>query len=271
MTPRLLLFHVCITSGTDFKLQSVSASIYSIGHPIKTSFLSFYSQLFGILVLLICFEHQYHHLNIEDRSLQHHLLLLPSSSSSFPCFPLPFILFLSGCLLSFCSWSSWVHSSFSPLLVSPFIIETLRLIWYQNDCNACSSDSWSQWMQLHEDKILVSLTVCCFLFSLLDWTVLCSEDEERLVRDLFRDYNKLIRPVESMNETVQVEFGLNFIQLINVVRDSSLFLRTSYQSRETSVVSLSLLASWMFMRLQKKQWHTRQSKQRKIYDILLFL
>ena len=34
--------------------------------------------------------------------------------------------------------------------------------------------------------------------------VLCSEDEERLVRDLFRDYNKLIRPVEALNETVVV-------------------------------------------------------------------
>lgn len=48
-------------------------------------------------------------------------------------------------------------------------------------------------------------------------SVWCSEDEERLVRDLFRDYNKLIRPVESMNQTVVVEFGLSFIQLINVV------------------------------------------------------
>lgn len=43
-----------------------------------------------------------------------------------------------------------------------------------------------------------------------------SEDEERLVRDLFRDYNKLIRPVEHPNQTVEVEMGLSFIQLINV-------------------------------------------------------
>uniref|UniRef100_T1JNF7 Neurotransmitter-gated ion-channel ligand-binding domain-containing protein n=1 Tax=Strigamia maritima TaxID=126957 RepID=T1JNF7_STRMM len=43
-----------------------------------------------------------------------------------------------------------------------------------------------------------------------------SEDEERLVRDLFRGYNKLIRPVQNMSETVNVEFGLSFIQLINV-------------------------------------------------------
>lgn len=43
-----------------------------------------------------------------------------------------------------------------------------------------------------------------------------SEDEERLVRDLFRDYNKLIRPVENSNDTVEVEMGLSFVQLINV-------------------------------------------------------
>lgn len=45
----------------------------------------------------------------------------------------------------------------------------------------------------------------------------CSEDEERLVRDLFRDYNKLIRPVKHINDTVFVEVKLSFIQLINIV------------------------------------------------------
>ena len=44
-----------------------------------------------------------------------------------------------------------------------------------------------------------------------------SRDEERLVRDLFRGYNKLIRPVENMTQKVEVAFGLAFIQLINVV------------------------------------------------------
>jgi hypothetical protein len=45
----------------------------------------------------------------------------------------------------------------------------------------------------------------------------CSEDEERLVRDLFRGYNKLIRPVQNMTQKVEVKFGLAFVQLINVV------------------------------------------------------
>lgn len=43
-----------------------------------------------------------------------------------------------------------------------------------------------------------------------------SEDEERLVRDLFRGYNKLIRPVQNMTQKVDVRFGLAFVQLINV-------------------------------------------------------
>lgn len=49
------------------------------------------------------------------------------------------------------------------------------------------------------------------------YSVFGSEDEERLVRDLFRGYNKLIRPVQNMTQTVDVRFGLAFVQLINVV------------------------------------------------------
>ena len=49
-----------------------------------------------------------------------------------------------------------------------------------------------------------------------------SRDEERLVRDLFRGYNKLIRPVQNMTQKVEVAFGLAFIQLISVVSINSL-------------------------------------------------
>lgn len=48
-------------------------------------------------------------------------------------------------------------------------------------------------------------------------TASCSEDEERLVRDLFRGYNKLVRPVQNMSMKVEVKFGLTFTQLISVV------------------------------------------------------
>ncbi|CAG5084011.1 Similar to nAChRbeta1: Acetylcholine receptor subunit beta-like 1 (Drosophila melanogaster) [Cotesia congregata] len=44
----------------------------------------------------------------------------------------------------------------------------------------------------------------------------CTEDEERLVRDLFRGYNKYIRPTRNMTDKVHVNFGLTFVQLINV-------------------------------------------------------
>lgn len=47
-----------------------------------------------------------------------------------------------------------------------------------------------------------------------------SDDEERLVKDLFARYNRLIRPVRHMNETVKVEFTLILSLLINVVSHS---------------------------------------------------
>lgn len=56
-----------------------------------------------------------------------------------------------------------------------------------------------------------------FFCSIIFFIVQCSEDEERLVRDLFRGYNKLIRPVQNMTQKVDVQFGLAFVQLINVV------------------------------------------------------
>lgn len=56
-----------------------------------------------------------------------------------------------------------------------------------------------------------------FSLTTLLFPVSGSEDEERLVRDLFRGYNKLIRPVQNMTQKVDVRFGLAFVQLINVV------------------------------------------------------
>lgn len=57
---------------------------------------------------------------------------------------------------------------------------------------------------------------CIFLSFIHVMPGLCSQEEERLVRDLFRGYNKLIRPVQNMTQKVEVAFGLAFIQLINV-------------------------------------------------------
>ncbi|XP_068876726.1 acetylcholine receptor subunit alpha isoform X5 [Aphelocoma coerulescens] len=45
---------------------------------------------------------------------------------------------------------------------------------------------------------------------------LCYEDETRLVEDLFKDYNKVVRPVEDHRDAVIVTVGLQLIQLISV-------------------------------------------------------
>jgi hypothetical protein len=45
-----------------------------------------------------------------------------------------------------------------------------------------------------------------------------SEDEERLMIDIFRGYNSLIHPVRNKNDTpVTVKFALQLILMINVV------------------------------------------------------
>uniref|UniRef100_T1KCW6 Nicotinic acetylcholine receptor beta 1 subunit n=1 Tax=Tetranychus urticae TaxID=32264 RepID=T1KCW6_TETUR len=71
----------------------------------------------------------------------------------------------------------------------------------------------SLWMLFLSSFLVYTYTLLCLL---LFRTILCSEAEERLVRDLFRDYNKLIRPVELINKTVEVKFVMYLIQLINV-------------------------------------------------------
>ena len=42
--------------------------------------------------------------------------------------------------------------------------------------------------------------------------------EERLISTLFRNYNKLARPVEKEEDSVLCKFGLNLQQIIEVVR-----------------------------------------------------
>lgn len=67
----------------------------------------------------------------------------------------------------------------------------------------------------------------------------CSEDEERLVRDLFRGYNKLIRPVQNMTEKVDVKFGLAFVQLINV-NEKNQIMKSNVWLRLVSTLGTSL-------------------------------
>jgi hypothetical protein len=48
--------------------------------------------------------------------------------------------------------------------------------------------------------------------------LLCSVEEERLVKHLFKGYNKLIRPVKNSSDFVLIKMDLVLLQLINVVR-----------------------------------------------------
>ena len=69
----------------------------------------------------------------------------------------------------------------------------------------------------HELELSILSITHTHSLSFFLFIALASEDEERLVRDLFRDYNKLIRPVKQINDTVTVEVKLSLTQLINVV------------------------------------------------------
>uniref|UniRef100_A0A8C5QST5 Cholinergic receptor nicotinic alpha 1 subunit n=1 Tax=Leptobrachium leishanense TaxID=445787 RepID=A0A8C5QST5_9ANUR len=63
-------------------------------------------------------------------------------------------------------------------------------------------------------RIWLHQLVC--LFSITAGTVLSSEDESRLISDLFKTYNKVVRPVKKFKDKVVVTVGLQLIQLINV-------------------------------------------------------
>lgn len=41
--------------------------------------------------------------------------------------------------------------------------------------------------------------------------------EEQLYKELFQNYNPLIRPVRKLDETITVSFSIALLQLINVV------------------------------------------------------
>jgi hypothetical protein len=45
----------------------------------------------------------------------------------------------------------------------------------------------------------------------------CSMEEEKLLKNLFKGYNKLIRPVKNSSEHVVITMDLVLLQLINVV------------------------------------------------------
>nr|prf acetylcholine receptor alpha1b [Xenopus laevis] len=60
-------------------------------------------------------------------------------------------------------------------------------------------------------------TASCLIFLFIAaGTVFGTDHETRLIGDLFRNYNKVVRPVETYKDQVVVTVGLQLIQLINV-------------------------------------------------------
>ncbi|KAM3917506.1 acetylcholine receptor subunit alpha-1-A-like [Leptodactylus fuscus] len=62
----------------------------------------------------------------------------------------------------------------------------------------------------------MDFTITYFILLLAVGSVLSSEDESRLIKDLFENYNKVIRPVQKFKDAVVVTVGLQLIQLIDV-------------------------------------------------------
>lgn len=46
-----------------------------------------------------------------------------------------------------------------------------------------------------------------------------AELEDSLLRNVFRGYQKWVRPVQHANDTITVRFGLKISQLVDVVRN----------------------------------------------------
>lgn len=56
-----------------------------------------------------------------------------------------------------------------------------------------------------------------------------AELEDSLLRNLFKGYQKWVRPVQHANDTITVRFGLKISQLVDVV---SLALRYLYEKED---------------------------------------
>lgn len=67
--------------------------------------------------------------------------------------------------------------------------------------------------RLSSDSFCFSTAVFFNLF----FSVLGSEAQSRLIRHMFQDYDKLSRPVDFMEDVVQVQFGLTLNILVYVV------------------------------------------------------
>lgn len=69
------------------------------------------------------------------------------------------------------------------------------------------------------NKTLKLVDLLVVIIFLLYCFTSANPDANRLFEDLLSDYNKLVRPVNSNNETLKVSFKLKLSQLLDVVSD----------------------------------------------------
>lgn len=59
-----------------------------------------------------------------------------------------------------------------------------------------------------------------------------AEMEDSLLRNLFKGYQKWVRPVQHSNDTITVRFGLKISQLVDVVRRLKAWFRMKKKRAE---------------------------------------
>ncbi|KAI9519636.1 Acetylcholine receptor subunit alpha [Dissostichus eleginoides] len=97
--------------------------------------------------------------------------------------------------------------------VKPFSISLALTPHYQTDAVKFRDSSQTSAGDMNLSKVQIWWV---WILGVFAGPVLCSEDETRLVKDLFVGYNKVVRPVEHFSEAVVVTVGLQLIQLISV-------------------------------------------------------
>ncbi len=70
-----------------------------------------------------------------------------------------------------------------------------------------------------------------------------AEMEDTLLRNLFRGYQKWVRPILHLNDTITVRFGLKISQLVDVVRQTHICTATSERQGGKSMWILGLMTS----------------------------
>lgn len=64
-----------------------------------------------------------------------------------------------------------------------------------------------------------SMSIFFFFFNIaVSEPSFIAKSEDRLFKHLFEDYQRWVRPVERLNDTIKIKFGLAISQLVDVVR-----------------------------------------------------